>query len=378
VSPTDPWWKRLEIAVRRGSLRMLGSLAHRDNAMPPDAEFSRARVLFIRQDRIGDVLVSTPLFAALRSAYPSLIMDMVVSTNNAGALAGLPMIGKSWVYTKRAISTIRMIRDIRRRHYDYVVDLMDNPSVTSTILCMLSGARWTIGLDKENGFTYDVRVPLLSRRDVHIVERLAEILRVFRVDPADMPETIVYEPSVEHRKSAAESLRKLGVHAKVKVGVNISAGSESRFWGVDQYRAFVTTLASEHPDWVSVLLAKPSHAARARQIAEGIPSAVQCPMVKEFDAFAAMVEHLDFLLTPDTSIVHLASAFRIPCVVLYVQSNPSLRIWDPYHTPHQAVITASNDLASIRHDDVHKAWGRLKAEVGIPAVARSARGFLPP
>jgi ADP-heptose:LPS heptosyltransferase len=73
--------------------------------------------------------------------------------------------------------------------------------------------------------------------------------------------------------------------------------------------------------------------------------------------FAAILHEFDLLLTPDTAVVHLAAAWKLPTVALY-RSDPAVAPWLPYNTPHKAVadprgipaipldqvITAADDL----------------------------------
>ena len=72
-----------------------------------------------------------------------------------------------------------------------------------------------------------------------------------------------------------------------------------------------------------------------------------------------MIKRLSFLISPDTSAIHLASAFGIPSVVLYVQSDKSLRIWEPYGTEYEAVVTDVDNLSTIPVTDVQAALKKL-------------------
>ncbi|MEK6649735.1 MAG: glycosyltransferase family 9 protein, partial [Bacteroidota bacterium] len=261
--PTDPWTKRSELFVRRWVVRAFGALVHRRRPAPDPGELSAARVLLIRQDRIGDVLVSTPLIVALQQALPGLTFDMLVSTNNQVALAGVPAIRRGWVYERSFASMVRLLRSIRREQYDVAVDLMDNPSATATAFCVLSGARWTVGLAKENDYSYDVRIPLMSRRDRHIIERLAPIAETFGVSAANATGPVVYLPKTSSRAAAREMYESLQCLARRKLGVNISAGSERRFWGTDRFRAFIQYLHMTDPSATIIILSKPSDHERA-------------------------------------------------------------------------------------------------------------------
>lgn len=354
--------KALELGLRQTLLRVLSALGRRRRPLPAHFDYNKARVLFIRQDRIGDVLVSTPLFGVLRRHYPAMQLDIIVGSNNVAAVEHNIIFTNRWLYTKRSVNTLQMIRRIRRERYDFAVDLMDNPSATSTVIILLSGATWTVGLDKANAFAYDAVVPLRSRAETHIVDRLGEILRVFAIDPEAEVLRVSYEPRREAREAAARFWDTAGLVGRVVIGVNISAGSEARFWGVDRYREFIQRLSSERREFAVLLLARPEDHSRADRIAAGQPNVIRAPG-GDFDLFAALIARLSCLLTPDTAAVHLCAAFNVPSVVMYVQSDKSLRIWDPYRTPSESVVSDGRDLSPVRIADVLAAYERLERSV---------------
>jgi ADP-heptose:LPS heptosyltransferase len=78
---------------------------------------------------------------------------------------------------------------------------------------------------------------------------------------------------------------------------------------------------------------------------------------------------MSFLVSPDTSAIHLASAFHIPAVVLYVQSDKDLRIWEPYGTDYEVVVTDVDDLTTIPVKDVTDAFMKLIERSHINAVS---------
>ncbi|MEX0735877.1 MAG: hypothetical protein WD182_00435, partial [Bacteroidota bacterium] len=153
--------KQTEIGFRQGLLRMLRVFVKRGNPLPRDLDFNSCTFLFVRQDRIGDVLVSTPLIHALKKHYPGATVDFLLSTNNHFVLEHEPLVRNRWIYRKNPQGAIETLVTIRRQHYDFVIDLMDNPSTTSTVICLCSGGKWSVGLSKENAYAYDIAVPLL-------------------------------------------------------------------------------------------------------------------------------------------------------------------------------------------------------------------------
>jgi ADP-heptose:LPS heptosyltransferase len=355
----DPIQKSIELWFRRMLIQLLGRLFQRKNALQSNIDFNTCKFLFIRQDRIGDVLISTPLFGALKKHYPAAILDVLLSESNYFVLENDPLIHTRWMYRKKIGNILSLIRALRNECYDFVIDLMDNPSTTSTVLCLLINARWNVGIDKDNRFVYDIIVPMLSRRETHIIDRIAQLLIPFHIDPCLEKIDVRYYTSFESEKFVDYYLRQNNMVFHPIIGVNISAGSDARFWGVENFKELLNHLRKIYPGYKSLLLYQPTDERRAQMIAESNQNIVLSPITSSFDQFAAFVKRLSFLVTPDTAAVHLASAFKVRTVVLYVQSNKALRIWEPYKIDNECIVTDADDLSMIPVAQVQDALGRL-------------------
>ncbi len=354
--------KNIELAFRRFLIKSLRSLVRTSKSPARGMDYGSCKYLFVRQDRIGDVLVSTPLFAALKNKYPNAIIDVLLSTNNHFALANDPSIRRRWIYNKQVYSSMRMMTKIRRENYDFVIDLMDNPSATSTVICLVSGARWTVGLQKDNAYAYDIVVPLLSRKDAHIVDRIAKLLIPFGIDPSREDLRVRFTIPEQAMNFSNRVFDQSGLVREKTLGINISAGHDVRFWGIDNFRKLIILLGSKYRKSQILLLSKPSHKALAEQIANGLSNVVVAPPTNSFDEFAGLIRNLGLLITPDTSAVHLAAAFSVPSVVMYVQSDKNLKIWEPYKTRSEALIADVDDLRVISPEEVFQAVLRITSK----------------
>jgi ADP-heptose:LPS heptosyltransferase len=367
----DPIQKRIELWFRRLLIQSLGRLFQRKNPLQSNIDFNTCKFLFIRQDRIGDVLISTPLFEVLKKHYPHAVVDVLLSESNYFVLENDPMIRTRWMYKKKIGRIISLIRAMRKECYDFAIDLMDNPSTTSTVLCLLINAKWNVGIDKENRFVYDIIVPMLSRRETHIIDRISQLLIPFHIDPRAEKFAVRYSTSFESEEFVNLFLRKNNIFSRPIIGVNISAGGNVRFWGIENFKRLLNHLRNMYPEFMSLLLYQPSDERRAQMIAESYQSVILSPVTSSFDQFAAFVKRLSFLVTPDTAAVHLASAFKVRTVVLYVQSNKALRIWEPYGTDYECIVTDVDDLSMIPVTQVQDALGKLirrsrkNAEIGV-------------
>src|SRR5688500_4856316 len=87
----DPTLKRLEVAWRNIWIRVLTRLMRRAPAPErPDWGARPYRVLFLRHDRIGDMILSTGLLEAIAQSHPTIKLDVLASPSNAPVLRADP------------------------------------------------------------------------------------------------------------------------------------------------------------------------------------------------------------------------------------------------------------------------------------------------
>jgi len=157
-------------------------------------------------------------------------------------------------------------------------------------------------------------------------------------------------------ESVSALLKEHSLRAKQYLALNISAGNDTRFWGIARYRSLVETIGRELPEVPVLVLFKDSDTERATEIAAGFGKVVLLPRLS-FDQFAAAISQAGLLVTPDTAAVHLAAAFRVPSVVMFVQSDKKWRIWDAYKSPTENLVTDVDDLGRI---PVAEVWNALR------------------
>ena len=56
---------------------------------------------------------------------------------------------------------------------------------------------------------------------------------------------------------------------------------------------------------------------------------------------AAIIEKMDLIITPDTSIVHIASSFNIPVVSIHENNEDSFRLWAPSSTISKTIFAST-------------------------------------
>ncbi len=362
--------KEAEIGMRRYLTRLL--VPDKQPILVDDAnnqlsfKHEAPRILLLRQDRIGDVLVSTPVLRALRSRYPKAELHMLLSTNNIAVEHAIaPYVNETILYRKSARGLASALQRIRANRYDVVVDLMDNPSTTSTLFTRLSGAHVKLGIDKANAGVYTHVVPLLDRATVHIARRLAELLQPFGI----APDLVDLRPSylvTEAERQALASRNQINLtQDNFRLGVNASGSGKGRQYPVEATARILNTIAERYPQCTVYLVSDHRNVAWVSDVASRTSARAIKPS-PSFHEAAGVWSLMSAIWTPDTSIVHLAAAFNIPSCVMYVHNNPNLLPWYPIGSHVEAVHTQTTDIADIPESDVEGAILRLFAYCGFP------------
>lgn len=318
------------------------------------------KVLLLRQDRLGDVLISIPFLKALTKAKPNLELHILLGPKNI-QLAPLmeKYCTKIWFYDKKLTETISLISKLRKEKFDLVIDLFDNASRTSSIFLNSLNVKYKLGFDKENSKVYSHIVPIPDKSQIHIVERLYSLLLPFGINPND----------IDERLEIDESLLNSGIYpknpSKKRLGIIISGSSEAKSWGNENIIEFSNKFSAEYPDWEIVIFATNKTLENQKEICSQSP-AQGVPLVKSFLDFASQIKTCDFIITPDTSVVHLCSAFRIPSIVLYYSPEipPKLKLWTPYKTEHLALM---NEI-SVRNINISEVIDGIKKMMTDKAI----------
>ena len=337
--------KNFEIFLKNILLKVLLIFSGRNERGNEDNQNNFSCILFIRLNRIGDALVSTPLLHQVKKNLNCRIC-LLADKKNYFAFNNNPDIDELIVFEKGIKGIFEVLKFINENNIDTVVDLHDDVSTTVSFIVALSKAKNKFALKKDNEIIYTKTIARPDRSKVHVVDRLLELGKLFDINSEKNKERIYYYPEEKSLKTAEEFLKSRFDSEKFLLGINISAGSQARFWGIDNYRQLINFLRNY--DLNILLLAKPEDFSLAEQIIDDN----RLIFTSDFDNFCALISRLNFLFTPDTSTVHIAAAFDIPMFGIYVNYDTDEMIWTPYNTTFEAIITKEPTLHNIIFSDV--------------------------
>ncbi|HEU4564736.1 MAG TPA: glycosyltransferase family 9 protein [Gemmatimonadaceae bacterium] len=336
--------KRIERAWKALWMRVLAAImpAPARGALP-EWDARPHRVLYLRYDRIGDMILATGLLRAIARAHPSVALDVLASPANAPILEGSPHVRRVLVFRKKRRSTWpALLRELRAARYDVVIDgMVLTPSLTTLLLMLATGARWRVGIGgRSNDFVYTLPVPP-APADAHMVEQSAVTARPFGIDPARAD----WRPELFLLDAERERAEETWTHAAgsgARLLVNISSAQARNRWPDERFVEVLRHARRRWPGARVLVIGAPGEAAAVERLARaGGAEPVSGTTLREA---VALVAAADVVLTPDTSIAHMAAALGRPSVVMTLERA---RRFVPYRAPGRVLFAEGDTLQEL-------------------------------
>jgi heptosyltransferase-2 len=273
------------------------------------------RVLVIQTAFLGDVVLTTPLFRAVKERWPESHLAALVIPETASILAGLPTVDEVIAYDKRAGGPgefRRIVRKLRGEKFDVVVS--PHRSIRSGTIAWLSGARRRIGYrESASPFYYSERVRRPpDRHETGRILALAEALGIEGTNPR--PDVALSEPEREAARAAA---------GKKPFAVI----SPSSVWPTKRWRPEGFAAVGDHLRGRGYGVVITGSGAE-REVCAAVKGAMRSSAL-DFSGrttpreLAALVAEAAVLVANDSAPVHLASAFDTPTVAVFGATVPA-------------------------------------------------------
>jgi ADP-heptose:LPS heptosyltransferase len=334
--------QRIEDAAQRGLMRAVSAPARR-LPVPPFGAAPR-RILVVRHDAIGDMVMSTGFFRRIKEHYPDAVLDVVAARANSKVLEGLPWVRRVFVHTRGKFGEFPALRRaLRAERYDAVLDgrvILPKLGTDTAFVILASGAPRRVGIGRRiNDYIYTDRV-FPDSVESHFIDYMAALTVPIGMDAKAGD----WRP--ELRLSSAERAFSERTWSEVRGSdtrllVNISAGQPRRRWPDEYFIQALRHVRQRHREARILVMAPPWEFESAQAIAQAVGGTPTEPGLR--DSFAVVAD-ADILLTPDTSIAHVASAFQIPSVVLILEGMSQ---FIPYRTAGRCVYAKGKTLDAL-------------------------------
>lgn len=302
------------------------------------------RLLCVRLDSAGDVLMTTPALAALKEAVPGRHLTLLTSPSGARAARLVPVVDEiiefdaPWMKTPRAdVAADRaLVNKLAAGKYDAAVVFTvysQNP-LPAAYLVYLAGIPRCLAHCRENPYrllTDWVPDPEPRERVRHEVRRQLDLVATTGAVPAAETLSITIPNAARRRAATALATLKVPRDGPLVVA-HVGATAPSRRYPPLEFAAALDLIVLEQR--AQVVLTGDASEVELVELVRGAmrSSAYSLAGCLEFAELAAVVEAADVLVSNNTAPVHLAAAVGTPVVDLYALTNPQ---HGPWRVPHR-------------------------------------------
>ena len=267
---------------------------------------------------LGDAILTTPVFKALKDTYPDSYIAVMAPQRVADVYRNNPNIDDIIIFDEKGKQRgfkekLEFIRSLKEKKFDTVY--LIHRSLTRALVCYFAGIKERIGYKRfKTWFILTKRIPA-PYISVHRQEYYLNLFAQGGVEIKNtMPEFFIPEDIRSNIKKSLEKQKKLH---KYLVGINPSANWELKRWPKEKFAQLADRLISELDCGLYFVGAKQDE----KVIRSVIRLMHQAPYdlcgetsIKEL---AAYVESMDLFISNDSGPAHLAAALGTKTLALF-------------------------------------------------------------
>jgi lipopolysaccharide heptosyltransferase II len=302
--------------------------------------FHPKRILVIRLDLIGDLVLSLTLVRVLKRTYPEAEIDLLAVPSSAKVAMGDPDLAeiitydpnvwrrpKALIQLRNWREAITLRRRLRARHYDLAVSVFGE---WAAILAVLSGAQRRVGFGRESypGFITD-NVPGRHwdpHDHKHEVDYCLELARAAgaTTSPEDRVPHLHVDPQA--RQEIEQLLHQEGVQPdKPLIACHVSSNNgQSKRWPIPYWATLIDRLICEDGAQV-VLTGAPADLPLIEMVIRRMHERpINLAGKTSLTQLTALLQRADLLISGDSGPMHIAGAVGTPLIAIHGPTDPAL------------------------------------------------------
>lgn len=307
------------------------------------------RILAIRLDNLGDVLVTTPALHAIKQSLPCATLTLLASPIGAQAGRLNPDIDDVITYQAPWMDPWKtlpqdsereqaMIAVLKERRFDasIIFTSFRQSALPAAYLCYLAGIPLRAAASIDGPGSLLTTRHKHPERMMHEVERGLDLVGALGLGTDDLD--LVLAVPDEARAQIMDLLAARAAGDRPLVVVHPGCSMPARTYPWEMY-ARVVALLVERLGAQVMLTGAEDERGLVEQIRAHVPVAALSSVFSgagelPFPIFCALIEAADLTVTNNTGPMHVAAALKTPVVALFALTNPPEQ-WGPWRVPHR-------------------------------------------
>ena len=304
------------------------------------------KVLILKYDRIGDMIVTTPIFRELKKSYPDISISVLASNLNKDVIKYNPYVEKIYTnYKNNLLFDLGKLLILRWKRFDVCIELEHSVIPHAIFRLKIINPKRIISIHKDGRYgvkgneleIYD----FLTKKETgkHFGEIWLNTLSFFDIKYSSNKYDI-FLSSIERNRAKTFSK---SIKTKIKIGINLEGSFKEKQIRPDDLEKICVSIKQKFQDITIVIVSHPNRRDKTKMMISNmnLEGVIVSYDTKNILDLAALINELDFIISPDTSIVHIASAFNKPIVSIHENNELSYTLWHPTSSVSKTIFSQS-------------------------------------
>ena len=304
-------------------------------------------ILFMRYDRIGDMLISTPVFREFKLAYPNTNVIVLASEVNKDILINNPYIDEVIINNKNnLLRDISSLLRLRKLNIDACVEFDHSVVLHAIIRLRIINPKKIISVQKMGRYGIlgdDLEMYNLyteKKKNCHFRDIWLDTLEPFGI----FTKSNKYDLFInnKHEDKALNFLNQF--QSKCKIGINLEGAVKGKKINTNELVQICEGIKKINQSVHIIILTHPNNLLKVSRMVEQLNINYISTSYKtdKIQDVAALVKNLNVIITPDTSIVHIASTFDKPIVSIHENNMDSYELFSPISSLNRTIFSPLN------------------------------------
>ena len=317
-----------------------------------------SKVLMLRYDRIGDMVITTPIFRELKKSYPNIEINVLASHANHMILKNNPYIDSIYLNNKNNLFIdLPILFKLRKKKIDVCFEF-DHSVVRHAIIrlkiinpkkviSVKKAGRYGVHGSKLQIYDYYTEKP----KDNHFRDIWLATLKPFNVIPESERYDIFYDDLQKNK-----AINFLSQYPnKTLIGINLEGAVKGKKIQYIELMDICKGLHSINHNIQIIILSSPLKEQSVKEMLINMRLdyvSITYRTNNILDA-SALIDNLHLIITPDTAIAHIASTFNIPVITIHENNNESYKLFAPTSDLNRTVFSSKrNSLKGFSVDSI--------------------------
>ena len=271
-------------------------------------------ILFLRYDgKIGDMIVNSLMFREIKKVYPDIKIGVIARGAAIDIIKDNPNVDKIYKYYKDRKKIKDLALKIKEEKYDLLIDFSEMLRVNQMMLINLCRARINIGLDRKDWKLFDLSIE--SGKDFKWTEHITKRYLAYLIKLGLKKENIdiSYDIYLKEEKKYEAFFNEIKENKKIIL--NPYGASKHKSFNIETLENIATYLKDKD---MAIILTYFGDKYKELEFLEKKYKYVYIPKkIESILDTAILIKKSDYVISPDTSIVHIASAFNKKMITVY-------------------------------------------------------------